>query len=433
MIATDENTQVPGSDRPKAMTLPDIRVSAGWTLGALVAGLALGIVAGRTGALGWLVTASAPIGALWLRGLQMTILPLVVALLVVGIAQTVAAAQAGAMARRTLGLFAAVLVGGTVLAALVTPLLLNLLPVPALAMTAITSASIAPGSGVLAIPGLGAFFETLVPANVVAAASVGAILPTLVFFTLFALAAMRLPPAQRNHIVLLFEAIAGAVMVMIGWVLAVAPIGVFALSLTVAAQSGGAAIGMLAHYIALVGGIGGIVLLASYVLVVAVARIPLGAFVRVMLPVQAVALSTQSSLASLPAMLAACRRLGIADANAEFVLPLAVALFRATGPAMNLAVAIYVARLSGVPLTPTMLATGVIVACLTTLGAPSISGTVSFISSIGPVALAMGVPVGPLALLVAVEMLPDLMRTLGNVNMDVAAAVMVDRWSHRSG
>jgi Na+/H+-dicarboxylate symporter len=142
-----------------------------------------------------------------------------------------------------------------------------------------------------------------------------------------------------------------------------------------------------------------------------------------------VALSTQSSLASLPTMLAACRRLGIADASAEFVLPLAVALFRGTSPAMNLAVAIYVARLTGVALTPAMLTAGVIVACLTTLGAPSISGTVSFISSIGPVALAMGVPVAPLALLVAVEMLPDLMRTLGNVSMDVAAASVVDRWS----
>jgi len=82
-----------------------------------------------------------------------------------------------------------------------------------------------------------------------------------------------------------------------------------------------------------------------------------------------------------------------------------------------------------VALTPTMLASGVMVACLTTLGAPSISGTVSFISSIGPIALAMGVPVAPLALLVAVEMLPDLMRTLGNVGMDVAAAAAVNRWS----
>lgn len=430
MTKADDDTRA-SADAAKAMVLPDIQVPAGWTLAGLVAGLALGVLASRgTVGLGWLVAAAGPVGALWLRGLEMTILPLVVSLLVVGIIQMVAAAQAGTMARRTLGLFAAVLVSGAVIAAVVMPLLLQGLPIPA-ATTAGMAHAAAPGSGAPALPGLGAFVASLVPSNVLAAASNGDILPTLVFFALFALASTRLPAAQQGQVLLLFEAIAGAVMIVIGWVLALAPLGVFALSLTVAAQSGSAAIGMLAHYIALVSGIGAVVMLGSYILAVGLGRLSLRAFARAMLPVQAVALSTQSSLASLPAMLAACRRLGIADANAEFVLPLAVALFRGTGPAMNLAVAIYVARLTGVALSPAVLAAGTIVACLTTLGAPSISGTVSFISSIGPIALAMGVPVAPLALLVAVELLPDLMRTLGNVGMDVAAAAVVDRWSGR--
>jgi Na+/H+-dicarboxylate symporter len=75
------------------------------------------------------------------------------------------------------------------------------------------------------------------------------------------------------------------------------------------------------------------------------------------------------------------------------------------------------------------LAAGVAVACLTTLGAPSISGVLSYISSIAPIALAMGVPVAPLAILVAVEMLPDLMRTIGNAAMDVAVTATVDRFA----
>jgi Na+/H+-dicarboxylate symporter len=94
---------------------------------------------------------------------------------------------------------------------------------------------------------------------------------------------------------------------------------------------------------------------------------------------------------------------------------------------MNLAVAIYVAQLSGVELTLPVMVTGVVVALLTTLGAPSLPGAISFVSSIGPIALAMGVPVGPLALLVAVEVLPDIMRTLGNVTLDVAVTATVDR------
>jgi len=126
-------------------------------------------------------------------------------------------------------------------------------------------------------------------------------------------------------------------------------------------------------------------------------------------------------------MLAVCGRLSLRESTADFVLPLAVALFRATGPAMNLAVAIYVAKLTGVALTPQVLAAGVAAALVTTLGAVSLPGAISFVTSIGPIALAMGVPVEPLALLVAVEMLPDLVRTIGNVTMDVAVTATMDR------
>ena len=307
-------------------------------------------------------------------------------------------------------------------------LLLALFPIPGIAAAALSGVS----GDQPVLPGVGAFFASLVPENVFASAAAGTVLPVIVFFALFAAALARLPAGNRRAVLPLFEGVAAAMMIVIGWVLALAPIGVLALSLAVAAKSGAAAFAVLAHYIAIVSTIGGVMMLAGYMLAVLGARLSLAAYTRAMLPVEAVALSTQSSLASLPAMLAACRRLGVAESSADFVLPLAVALFRATGPAMNLAVAIYVAKLSGIALTPAMLLAGITVASLTTLGAPSISGTVSFISSIGPIALAMGVPVAPLALLVAVEMLPDLMRTLGNVCMDVALAATVDRWSGAS-
>jgi Na+/H+-dicarboxylate symporter len=157
------------------------------------------------------------------------------------------------------------------------------------------------------------------------------------------------------------------------------------------------------------------------------ARQRLLAFAKAVLPAQAVAVSTQSSLASLPAMLVGCRALGLRGTTGELVLPLAVALFRATGPAMNLGVAIYVATLAGLELTPLTLATGVVVALATTIGSVSLPSAISFVTSIGPIALAMGVPVGPLALLVAVEVIPDIMRTVGNVTMDVAVTATVDR------
>jgi Na+/H+-dicarboxylate symporter len=94
---------------------------------------------------------------------------------------------------------------------------------------------------------------------------------------------------------------------------------------------------------------------------------------------------------------------------------------------MNVAVAIYAAALTGTELTPASIAAGMGVVLATTIGSVSLPGTISFVASTGPIALAMGVPVEPLALLVAVEMLPDIVRTVGNVTMDVAVTATVDR------
>ncbi len=409
-------------------SLPDVRVPAAWTFAGLAAGLTAGLALAGSAVLDVALSVAQPLGALWLRALQMTILPLVTALLFTGIVNTVAAASAGAMARRTLALFASLLAVGAIMAVLAVPLLLEVAPVPAAAANVLSGAGAAANAAPAGpLPGPGDFLRSLIPANVVEAAAQGAMLPVIAFTALFALAATRLADAPRRQLAGLAEAIAGAMMVVIGWVLALAPIGVFALALDVAAKSGTAAIGALAHYIAVVSAIGAVVLIAAYALATGLARQRLACFARAVLPAQAVAISTQSSLASLPAMLAACRSLGLRDRSGEFVLPLAVALFRATSPAMNLAVAIYVAKLTGVELTPAALAAGVAVSLLTTLGSPSLPGTISFVTSIAPIALAMGVPIRPLALLVAVEMLPDIMRTLGNVTMDVAVTAVVDR------
>lgn len=407
-----------------SFTMPEVRVPVAWTLGGLAAGLALGIAVTGTAAADFFLGLAAPLGRLWLRALQMTIIPLVAGLLVTGIGEAVAAARAGTMAGRTLGLFAAVLVGGTLAAALLMPVLLDAFPLPETAAAALRGAA---SDQTLVVPGAGAFVESLVPANVFAAAANDAILPVIVFVALLGAAITRLPAEPCAQLSALFAALAGAMLIVIGWVLRIAPLGVFCLAFGVGAQSGTSAIGALAHYILLVATMGALVLVAAYLVAAIGARRQIGAFAREMLSVQAVALSTQSSLASLPAMLAACNRLGVARGSAEFVLPLAVALFRATGPGMNLAVCIYIAKLSGMALTPEVLAAGVATTLLTTLGTVSLPGTISFLSAIGPIALAMGLPLEPLALLVAVEMLPDIMRTVGNVTMDVAVTATIDR------
>lgn len=402
--------------------LVTVRIPTWWTLAGLVGGLAAGLLLARSPVIDDVLMVSAPVGALWLRALQVTIVPLVAGLLVVGISQMAQAARAGAAARRMLGWVFAVLLFSGIVGVLFTPFLLSLFPAPEAAAGVLSA-----GGERQEVPGLGAFIESLVAPNIVAAAAETAMLPLTLFIAAFAFAASRLPAGQRDVLIGFFRALANAMLLIIGWVLWAAPVGVFALALGVGAASGGAAFATLGHYILIVTAAGTVVFLAGYLLAWLAGGIaPLG-FARAMIPSQTVALSTQSSLASLPAMLDSAQRLRIREQTAEFVLPLAVAIFRATSPAMNLAVAVYVAHLAGVELGPAALAAGVAVAFVIAIGSVSLPGTISFVISVGPIALAMGVPIEPLALLVAVEMMPDLMRTLGNVTMDVAITTAVDR------
>lgn len=367
-----------------------------------------------------------PIGSLWLRALQMTIVPLVVSLLVTGIVTSVAAARAGKLAGTSILFFFAVLWSGAAMAALVTPLLLEAFPIPAAAAQALTG-SLSGAAEIGEIPPFAEFIKAMVPTNPINAAANDAILPLIVFTCVFALAITRLDPDKRERLSGFFEALGDAMLVIIGWVLMLAPVGVGALAFVVAAKTGVGAIGVFLHYILIVASVGVIVWAAAYPMALIGGRRKLGDFVRAVLPAQAVAISTQSSLASLPAMLRGSKALGVSETTADVTLPLAVALFRATGPAMNLAVAIYVAYLTGTELTPLTLAIGVAVAATTTLGSVSLPGSISFISAIAPISLAMGVPIEALALLVAVETLPDIVRTLGNVTMDVAVTTAVGK------
>jgi Na+/H+-dicarboxylate symporter len=393
---------------------------------ALVAGLLAGIGAATTAG-AWVdgtIAAIEPVGALWLRALQMTIVPLVVALLVTGVTMAAAAAKAGRLAARAIATFIAILWSSSLTAALVMPLLFDLVPLPGESAAALRAA-LAGTRPLGESPGIGDFVLGIIPTNPVAAAAESNILGVIVFTLVFAFAITRLPERPRTTLTDLFKAIGDAMLVVIGWVLALAPIGVAALAFVVGARAGAGAFGALLHYILTVSAVGVVITLAAYAVAVIGGRVPLSAFACAAVPAQAVAVSTQSSLASLPAMLGGVARLGVAPATADIVLPLAVALFRATGPAMNLAVALYIAHWFGVDLGPADIALGIAAAAVTTMGAVSLPGSVSFFTSIAPIALAIGAPIEPLALLIAVETIPDIVRTVGNVTMDIAVTATV--------
>jgi Na+/H+-dicarboxylate symporter len=403
---------------------------------ALVAGLLAGAGAAELNetARGPLMQVADFVGGLWLNGLKMTVVPLVVALLIVGVAAGAQAARAGRIAGRAVLWIVVICTLSAIFGALMIELLTAWFPLPrgtALALqNALAGVDQKAASG--ALPGIVDFFKTIVPSNIVAAAANGDILPLVVFALLFALAVSRIAPDRRRQVVGLFEAVADALLVIIGWVLWLAPAGVFALAFTVGASAGAAAFAGLGHYILLLSTIGVLVAIAAYPLAVLVGRISPGNFVRHMIAPESVAISTRSSLACLPAMLTAARSMGVRQEVADVTLPMAVALFRATGPAMNTAVAFYVAHWLGFHPSLTQIIAATAVGAIMSYGAISLPGEVSFISSIAPIAMALGVPIAPLALLVAVEMVPDIFRTLGNVTMDVALAAVVNRGAEDS-
>lgn len=393
-------------------------------LGALIIGISIGIALGN-GAPG-IVNAADVIGSLWLRGLQMTVVPLVVALLITGILRTAEMASAGRLTVRAIVTMIILLWASAAMATVVTPSLLGLFPLPESARLALQGAlSSAQPTG--EVPPFTEFLRALVPTNPIAAAANDAILPLIIFTLAFAFALTRLPAEKRMPVQGFFGATGDAMIILIGWVLALAPIGVFALGLVVGARAGGAAFGALGHYVLIVVSVGSVMWFTAFAIAAFAGRISPPAFLRASIPAQAVAISTQSSLASLPTMLTGVRSLGVGERTADVVLPIAVALFRATGPAMNMAVAVYVAHLMGIELGPVALAAGLAAAAITTMGSVSLPGSISFISAIAPICFAMGVPIEPLALLLAIEVFPDIMRTLGNVTMDMAVTTAIAR------
>ena len=396
-----------------------VALLAGLFAGIALAALAPAAVPGAT-------AVAEPVGTAWLHALQMTIVPLVVALLVTGVAATAEAARAGRLAGRAIALYVTLLAVSAGIAALLTPLILSIVPLPAASAAALRRA-LSTAEAIPPVAPLGEFFAGIVPTNIVKAAAENSFLSIIIFTLIFAFAIARIGAEERALLTRFFTALRDAMLVVIDWVLWIAPVGVFALALVVGARAGTGAFGALVHYILVVSGVGVAVTLIAYPLALLGARLRLADFARAALPAQAVAISTQSSLASLPAMVEGSRTLGVPVATAGVTLPLAVAIFRATGPAMNLAVAIYVATWFGVPLSPATLAVGVVVATLTSLGSVSLPGTVSYVSAIAPIAGTIGAPLAPLGLLVAVETIPDIVRTVGNVTMDIATTAFLSR------
>ncbi len=392
-----------------------IGLSAGFALGAVAAWFRWDL----DGAL----SAAGLVGGLWLDLLRMTIVPLVFSLVVTGISSAAASAGAGGVTGRALFLFTILLLASALVGALLGSLLLG--TGPSAGLEALRSST---GLGqVPDVPPTSEWLRGLVPSNPISAAAEGQIVPLTLFALLFGLAAARLPEDRSRLVIGFFAAAVETMLVIVRWILLLAPIGVFALAFGVAARFGIGAGGALAWYV-LVQIIVTLVLgLSMYPLAVIVGGMKPRLFARAAAPAQAVAASTQSSLASLPPMLAGAERLRLDPGISSVVLPLAVALFRIAAPASIVIVTLAVAAMYGVTLGPGQLALVVMLATLNTLVIAGLPNQITFFAAYAPPAIAVDLPIELLPLLLAVDAIPDMFYTISNVTADLAVTSVLGR------
>ncbi len=406
------------------MTLA-LRVLAG-----LVAGFALGLLlAGSASpAAPAVVAVLGPVGTVFVDLIRMTALPLVVSMLVASVGTMAVPGRLGRTGARAALVAVVLLVAAATASAIVAGPILARVRIDHAAAVALGASPAASGQAPAGVSAVGRWLEDLVPANVFKAAADGAMLPVILFAVLFGLALARVDEARRAPVARVFAGVADAMQRLVGWILELAPIGVFALAVPLAARLGLSAAGAVVAYVALVVTLtvaaAGVLL---YPLGVVAGPMPARAFLSYLAPSQAIAFAARSSLAALPAALEGAERAGLPPASARFVLPLGISIFHFGTAVAQTVGALFLARLYGVTLGPAELATLVVAVVLTTFAIPGIPG--GSIIAMAPVLAAVHLPVEGIGILLAVDTIPDMFRTTANLTgaMTLAAVLREER------
>jgi Na+/H+-dicarboxylate symporter len=401
---------------------------AAWIVIGLVFGAVAGLALPSAGQAAWsdaVVASTGVLAKLWLAALQMTILPLVFALLSTTFVRSAGLAESKGVARRTIMTILALYLLAIIVGLVVTPLLLAISPVTPEIAAAMRGA----GGGPVEVARLPVadMILGMVPTNIVSAAASGSLLPVVVFALVFGAALARIGSDRNGTLVAALEGLAGALFVVVGWVIALAPIGVAGFVL-VATHSGGTALLLgLAHYVILYTVLILILTGCAYPVAVYAGKARLGDFARAMLPVQVVAFSTRSSLACLPLGITAARTLGVREHAADVSMPLAVALMRNSSSTSAVFYGAYGAIIYGLPHGLALLFVAGLVKTLMEIGSVGIPAQATLVATAAPALAVMHIPPEFLALVIVAETVPDMVKTVCNITMDVAAATVVDR------
>src|SRR5438093_1506106 len=205
-----------------------------------------------------------------------------------------------------------------------------------------------------------------------------------------------------------------------------APIGVFALALSLGARMGVAAAGAIGYYIGTLVILLLILTMLLYPVAVFAGGIGLRRFASAMAPAQVIAFSSRSSSVALPAMITAARdRLQLPPSAVDFVLPLAVTVFRVSAPISIPVSVLFLAKLYGVEITTTQLLALIGTSVALSFSIPPIPSGSLFLMA--PVLASAGIPVEGVGLLIAADAIPDLFKTTAIVTSHMPATVVVAR------
>lgn len=393
-----------------------------WILLALLGGALTGLALRMAGHAGVADTV-APIGTLWLNALRMTLVPLVFCLMTTGVASIANASGGGRIIGTAIGVFLALLALAAVAGAVAGVGLAAVWPLHPVgaALTAGTKA-VAPQSIDIASQ-----IISLIPLNPIAAAAEAAMTPLIVFAAILGAAITRLPHVQRALLVDVLKAAGDAMLVIVDWVLRAAPAGIFVLALGAVAKAGLDMAAGLLQYVLMLVAVLAVGLLTTLALGMVSGVGPMR-FLRAAAGPLALAASTQSSMACLPALVkAADQDLTLPPAAASTILPLATTVFRFGNVFGVVSAGLFGALLFGIHPSAAQIALACAVAVLTNIGVMGLPGAAVLLAAYGPVYMTLGAPMEALTLLIAVFTLPDMVDTSANVTGQLAATALVAR------
>jgi Na+/H+-dicarboxylate symporter len=401
--------------------------SSGRIVGALALGVGAGIVARVLGAGPAEASANLaePIGMLWTNAMRLAVIPLVIVSILGAVLRSTASVTVGRMGAGVFGVAAGLLISTAIVSLLVGPAFFDWTPLSPETLATLRDHHRGPAVPTVPAAPFREWFIQLIPANPFKALADGAMLAIVIATLGLSLAARRLEPGSRDALGRLAERAADLLFTWIGWVLWLAPLGVFTLMFAITVRSGGGVAIALAAYLLITIALCLVIAAVLYGLVGLSRVTTMTQFAQVALAPQLVGFSSRSSQATLPLMIERAKSLGLPPEASQALLPLLVSVFRVTSAVVICIGVVFVAWLYGVELRPDQLVTVGILSLLLSIAMPGVPA--AGVLATAPVLAEVGLPVEGLAILLAIDPIGDMFRTGTNVTAHLALTVLASR------